>query len=54
MRTSKKKKEKSVFESIRKPLPQAGGPMTSKKGKRGYDRTKEKIQIKKEIKNDDF
>jgi len=51
MRTSKKKKEKSVFESIRKPLPQKGGPMTSKKGKKGYDRKQEKIQNMKKIRH---
>lgn len=39
----KRKKKKSIFDSIRKPLPlKPQRPMTTKKGKRGYNKKEER------------
>jgi len=34
----KKKKNKNSYEKIRKPVPKHDRPLTSKKGKKGYNR----------------
>lgn len=48
----KKKKDKPAELKIRKPLPdKVGGPMTSKKGKRGYDRRRD-MEIPQEKEED--
>lgn len=47
----KEKKRKRTELKIRKPLPKkAGGPMTTKKGKKGYDRGRDKTVQEEESK----
>lgn len=49
----KKKKKKRVELRIRKPLPgKAGGPMTTKKGKKGYDKRRDRAVPEDELEED--
>ena len=40
------KKEKSIIDSIRKPIPKSSRPLTTKKGKKGYNRKEERKKEK--------
>lgn len=47
------KKEKSIYQRIRKPLPlKKGGAHSTKKGERGYDRARDKKQPAKNWSNE--
>lgn len=50
----KKLKIKSILDSIRKPISKTGGPMSTKKGKKGYNRDKLKKLDREKIKKEDF
>lgn len=41
--------QKRIDERIRKPISKTGGPMSSKKGKRGYDRKQNKKIVEESI-----